>query len=245
MENRREFFKRSLGFITGAGILFSPLASFIKNAYGKTKKIILPKGTKREALIQKDPKSFDTRNLEVTPLKDFETMGITDHAVDLDKWRLGVNGAVEKSLKLTYKEVKALPSVEKEILLICPGFFAIHGRWKGIAMDRLLQMAKMEKGATHLVFHGPEGNYEKVESFAMDEIQMGKVFLAYEVNGKPLPRKHGFPLRIVAEDHYGSEWVKYVYKVSVEKNRQPQLSKRVGAAISHHFPVEKWFLNSG
>lgn len=39
---------------------------------------------------------------------------------------------------------------------------------------------------------------------------------AYEVNGEPLPRKHGFPLRIVAEDRYGSEWVKYVYKVTVE-----------------------------
>jgi DMSO/TMAO reductase YedYZ molybdopterin-dependent catalytic subunit len=223
MENRRQFFKKSLGFIAGAGILFSPLASFVQRVYGKTKKIILPKGTKRETLVQKNPKSLDARNLEVTPLKDFETMGITDHAVDLDKWRLMVEGAVRRPLKLTYEEVKGLPSMEKEILLICPGFFAIHGRWKGIAMDRLLQRAKMVEGATHLVFHGPEGNYEKVESFPIDEIQMGKIFLAYGVNGKPLPRKHGFPLRIVAEDRYGSEWVKYVYKVTVEnKNLTPK-----------------------
>ncbi|MBT3258331.1 MAG: molybdopterin-dependent oxidoreductase [Deltaproteobacteria bacterium] len=221
MENRREFFQKALGFIAGAGILFSPLASFVKNVYGKTKKIILPKGTKMETLIQRNPESFDTRNLEVTPLKDFETMGITDHTVDLDKWRLMVKGAIRAPLSLTYGEVKALPSMEKEILLICPGFFAIHGRWKGIAMDRLLRRAKTEKGATHVVFYGPEGDYEKVESFPIDEIQMGKVFLAYEVNGKPLPRKHGFPLRIVAEDRYGSEWVKYVYKVSVEKNNIP------------------------
>lgn len=130
MENRRQFFKKSIGFIAGAGIFFTPLSSFVKNVYGKTNKVILPKGTKREDLIQKNPKSFDTRNLEVTPLKDFETMGITDHAVDLDKWRLIVKGAVGEPLMLTYGEVKGIPSMVKEILLICPGFFAIHGHWK-------------------------------------------------------------------------------------------------------------------
>ena len=41
-------------------------------------------------------------------------------------------------------------------------------------------------------------------------------FLAYGVNGKTLPKKHGFPLRVVAEGYYGSDWVKYVYKVSVD-----------------------------
>jgi DMSO/TMAO reductase YedYZ molybdopterin-dependent catalytic subunit len=216
MENRRQFFKKSLGFIAGAGILFSPIASFVQRVYGEAKRIILPKGTRRETLVQKNPKSLDTRNLEVTPLKDFETMGITDYEVDLAQWRLIVEGAVGEPLRLTYEEIKALPSMEKEVLLICPGFFAIHGRWKGIAMDRLLQKARMDKGVTHVIFSGPEGRYEKVDSFPIDEILTGKVFLAYGINGKSLPRKHGFPLRIVAEDHYGGEWVKYVYKVRVE-----------------------------
>jgi sulfoxide reductase catalytic subunit YedY len=35
------------------------------------------------------------------------------------------------------------------------------------------------------------------------------------VNGETLPRKHGFPLRLVYEDAYGSEWVKYVKEVVV------------------------------
>jgi sulfoxide reductase catalytic subunit YedY len=37
-----------------------------------------------------------------------------------------------------------------------------------------------------------------------------KIFLAYRVNGQELPKKHGFPLRLVYEDAYGSEWIKYV-----------------------------------
>jgi DMSO/TMAO reductase YedYZ molybdopterin-dependent catalytic subunit len=43
------------------------------------------------------------------------------------------------------------------------------------------------------------------------------VFLAYSVNDRVLPQKHGFPLRVVAEDHYGGSWVKYVYKVTAIK----------------------------
>ena len=33
------------------------------------------------------------------------------------------------------------------------------------------------------------------------------------MNGQSLPQKHGFPLRLVAPDRYGSDWIKYVYKV--------------------------------
>jgi DMSO/TMAO reductase YedYZ molybdopterin-dependent catalytic subunit len=216
MENRRQFLKKSLGLIGGAGIFFLPLTAFVQRVYGKAKKIILPKGTERNSLIQKNPGSLDTRNLEITPIDDFETMGITDYKVDPSKWRLIVEGAVREPLKLTYEEIKKLPSMEKEVLLICPGFFAIHGRWQGIVMEQLLRKAKMDKGATHVTFHGPEGSYEKVERFPIDDIRKGKVFLAHGVNGKPLPQKHGFPLRIVAQDRYGGEWVKYVYKMIVE-----------------------------
>ena len=51
----------------------------------------------------------------------------------------------------------------------------------------------------------------------MTEIVSNQVFLAYQVNGQVLSRKHGFPLRAVAEDHYGSEWVKFVHHIEAHK----------------------------
>ena len=42
-----------------------------------------------------------------------------------------------------------------------------------------------------------------------------KIFLAYRVNGETLPQKHGFPLRLVYEDAYGYDWIKYVDEVAV------------------------------
>jgi DMSO/TMAO reductase YedYZ molybdopterin-dependent catalytic subunit len=214
--SKRRFLKISIKFITGIGLLASPLFSWIRLVRAKVQKMILPKDFPRKDLVDKNPADLDTRNLDITPLKDFGTMGITDQETDLDTWHLKVEGLVERPFQLTYSQILALPSIERNVLLICPGFFANHGRWKGISMTALLEKAKVKDGATLVTFRGPEGNYEKTERFYLKDALSDKVFLAYEVNGKPLPKKHGFPLRVVAEEHYGFNWVKYVYKITID-----------------------------
>lgn len=189
----------------------------IRSAFAEARKIILPKGTKRDSLVTKNPADLDTRNLEITPLQDFGTMGLEDHKVDIKQWRLHLNGHVETPLDLTYGQTLALPWIEKEVLLICPGVFANHGRWKGISIKRLMEMAGVKKEATHVTIRGPKSTYEKVERFSITDILSEKVFLAYQVNGKVLPQKHGYPLRVVAEEHYGYEWVKYADQITIEK----------------------------
>jgi hypothetical protein len=59
--------------------------------------------------------------------------------------------------------------------------------------------------------------HEKVEQFPIEDVLTDEVFLAYGVNEEPLPRKHEFPLRFVGEGYYGFNWVKYVYKMIVQK----------------------------
>jgi DMSO/TMAO reductase YedYZ molybdopterin-dependent catalytic subunit len=46
-------------------------------------------------------------------------------------------------------------------------------------------------------------------------VNSGRPLLAWEVNGKPLPRRHGWPLRIVAPGKYGFKWVKWVTEIEV------------------------------
>ena len=215
--DRRKFFKKSFRFAVTSGFIFGPLFAFVQRAWTKTKRVILPKSTKMSSLINRNPASLDTSNLEVIPIEKFETMGMTNHKVNLDQWRLQVTGRVQKPLELTYTQLLELPTVERKVLLICPGVFANHGRWKGISVTQLLNMAGAEQGISHVSFRGPAGRYAKSERFSFDEIVSDKVFLAYQVNGKVLARKHGFPLRVVAEDHYGDDWVKYVYKVEFHR----------------------------
>ncbi|MDX1709426.1 MAG: molybdopterin-dependent oxidoreductase, partial [Desulfobacterales bacterium] len=178
MKKRRQFIKLILGFFAGLGLLFSPLAAVIRRVWAKAQKIILPKGTQMDTLVGKNPANLDTRNLDLTPLKKFGTMGLTSHRVDLNRWQLEVSGQVEHPIKLSYPQVTGIPSIQKDVLLICPGFFAYHARWEGVSVAKLLEMARPGPDVTQVSFIGPEGRYEKTENFLIEDIRSDKVFLA-------------------------------------------------------------------
>jgi DMSO/TMAO reductase YedYZ molybdopterin-dependent catalytic subunit len=217
MNARRRFIVIGLKMLAGVTLCSGALFSAARWVLAKSERAILPKWTRREDLVQKNPRHLDTRNLEITELEEFETMGLSDHEADMKEWRLEVRGLVRHPLELTYDEILCMPSLERNVLLICPGIFVNHGRWKGLSMKGLLEMVGLEKDAGMVVFSGPKGAHEKVERFPVEEVMNDKVFLAYGVNGQTLPRKHGFPLRVVAEDYYGDDWVKYVCKMTFEK----------------------------
>lgn len=216
MSTRRRFLRRLFTGAFSIGLLSAPLGSFLKRAWGQAEKTVVPKDTPWTDLRNWNPKDLDTSQLDITPLKDFGTMGLDDHQTDLEQWRLIVAGQVNSPLNLTISEVRALPSVERQVLMICPGFFVNNGRWKGVSIKELMSRSHRKPEVTHVTFRGPEGNYEKVLRVPIEDALTEKVFLAYQVNGEPLPQKHGFPLRLVAEGYYGYDWVKYVYKVTFD-----------------------------
>jgi DMSO/TMAO reductase YedYZ molybdopterin-dependent catalytic subunit len=218
VKTRRQFINLILGFLSGMGIIFSPVANGIRVVFAKAKKMILPKGTRVNSLVSKDPATLDTRNLDLTPVQAFGTMGLSDYEVNLKKWQLEIVGQVQRSMRLNYDQILEMPSIEKNVLLICPGVFAYHARWKGISVARLLEKAGVDSDVTDVRFSGPNRGYEKTARFPIEDIFADKVFLAYGVNGSVLPQKHGFPLRVVAQDYYGGDWVKYVYKITAVKS---------------------------
>ena len=220
MKTRRQFIKFSVKFLSGIGMFFGTIGGWFEKAYAQAKRILVPKGTDLSTLRSENPATLDTRNLEVRPLNEFETMGQTDHEVDLKSWRLSIAGNVATPTRLAYDRILELPSIERKVLMICPGVFTNHGNWKGISLMKVLNLAGMKADTTHIVVSGPQDSYEKAEKFPIADIRSDKVFLAYQVNGVKLPQKHGFPLRIVAEDYYGDDWVKYVYKVEAIKQME-------------------------
>ena len=211
MQTRRDFTKLAFAGVLSNSALLA-LSSWMQRLWAATRRV-LPAGTERRTLIHENPASLDASNLPLTPLEQFETMGPTDRVLDLATWRLEITGKLATPVSLTYAQITALPPIEKNVLLICPGFFAIQGRWKGFSLQTIFQPWKLDRTAANVVFEEAGG---KTATYPVADVLSGKVFLAYEVNGVPLPRKHGFPLRVVAEDYYGSEWVKYVSKVRVE-----------------------------
>jgi len=216
MQKRRQFLKTVFGSLIGMGIFFSPVFEMVRKAYAKAKIVILPKDTSMETLVQKDPALLDTRNLAPTPLKNFRTMGDINYNANINDWRLEVAGRVRTPLRLDYAEILTLSTIERNVLLICQGFFANHGRWKGISMGKLLELAQMQTGVTHATFSAPRGAGGNEATFPLADLISDRVFLSYGVNSVTLPRKHGFPLRLVAEGYHGSVWVKYVNRIRLD-----------------------------
>jgi sulfoxide reductase catalytic subunit YedY len=220
MKTRRQFIQFSVKFLSGLVMFFGTIGAWLEKVYAQAKRILVPKGTDLSTLRNENPATLDTRDLEVLPLKEFETMGQTDHEVDLKSWRLLIDGNVTTPIRLPYSRIIELPPIERKVLLICPGIFTNHGNWKGISLMTVLNLAGIKADTTDIIVSGPQGAYEKVEKFPLADIRSDKVYLAYQVNGQKLPQKHGFPLRIVAEDYYGDEWVKYVYKIEAIKHME-------------------------
>ncbi len=212
MITRRKLLRRYLPIIS-AGFLFhlSGFWGWIAKAWAFVKEI-LPKGFSKSKLKDMNPAHVDPRNLDLDPTDKFGTMGPTDISVDLTTYRLRIGGEVNRPLSLTYEEILKLPSITADVLLVCPGYFANYGRWTGVHLNTLFQ-ASQPKGNALLA--DIKGGRDKVIRIKLDSNEQKKVLLAYRVNGETLPQKHGFPLRLVYEDVYGDEWVKYVDEIVV------------------------------
>jgi sulfite oxidase len=92
--------------------------------------------------------------------------------------------------------------------------------WTGVRLRDVLSDAGVpvdevpDNETKHCQFMGAEayGASIPIEK-AVD--RRGDVILAYEMNGQPLPRDHGFPLRVIVPGHVAARSVKWVNKISV------------------------------
>ena len=126
-QSRRKFISKSILGFGGLALLGEPLISFWAKAWGKVAKKVLPKGTDRNSLINERPQDLDAGNLEVTPTKEFGIMGLSDHKVDLDLWTLKVKGWVKNPLLISYNQIRALPFIERKVLIDLSGIFCQPG----------------------------------------------------------------------------------------------------------------------
>jgi DMSO/TMAO reductase YedYZ molybdopterin-dependent catalytic subunit len=132
--------------------------------------------------------------------------------VDLTTWRLQVTGLVDHPLELTYDEIRCLPKVDASPELVCPGFFVDKATWAGVPIADVLALAAVQQGAKKVDFVSADG-YRS--SLSLEEAMDRTNFLAYEWEGEPLPRLHGFPLRVVIPTAQGNQWTKWLVEIVV------------------------------
>ncbi len=132
--------------------------------------------------------------------------------VDLDSYRLEVTGLVNHPLSLSYDDLRCLPKIAAHVRLECPGFFADEANLAGATFASVIALAGPQPGAKRVRVASVE-DYSM--SFALDDIQAEKNFLAYQWEDQLLPASHGFPLRAVMPGKPGNYWVKWVGKLEL------------------------------
>ena len=146
-------------------------------------------------------------------------MGLEDHEVDLATWRLVVDGAVGKKLELTYADLLSFPPVEKQGSLDMPRHLCKQWTVEGRVREDPTGTSRGYSGGQLRHIPRSKGQTTRKHTGCRCHKWMTPRYCSRtRVNGKKLPRKHGFPLRLVASDYRGDDWIKYVHRVTADRN---------------------------
>ncbi len=207
-----------------------------------------------DATFSYDGRRYSGPGIEpITPQDKFYTVtkNTLDPDVDRGIWRLEVNGHVDTSHTYDFEELSTLPSVTQLTTLMCISNHVSAGlmsnaEWKGVPMADLLNTAGVKSGAVEVVLRGADGY---TDTFSIDKALDPTTLVVYEINGEPLTRIHGFPVRIVVPGLFGEKNVKWVTGIEVVTSDVKGFYEQQGWGPNFEVPTRSDFfspaMNSG
>ncbi len=156
------------------------------------------------------------------------------NAVDLQKWRLQVEGNVAKPISYSLSDLNHKFPVETIAAVNqCSGNSRSrfeprvaggqwgngamgNAQWTGVRLRELIRAAAPKSGSVQVQFQGLEtgpgpeglGSHFFQKSFDMDNPVLDECVVAYAMNGEPLPMLNGFPARLVVPGYFATYWTK-------------------------------------
>ena len=155
---------------------------------------------------------------------------------DAQSFELEIDLGGDKTKKISLQDLKKMPKVEVTATLQCSGkrrggyndFARTSGTswgqgaisnatWGGVRLSDLIEHSDIDKDVQHVRFHAMDG---MMASIGIEKAMnpYGDVILCYEMNGKPLPRDHGYPLRVIVPGYAAVRNVKWVKKIELAQD---------------------------
>lgn len=123
-------------------------------------------------------------------------------------WKLRVYGEVEKPLEFSYQDILKMPKSYLSADFHCvTSWSRFDVKWAGVKFLDFLKIVKPTSKAKYAIFECAD---DYTTNVILDEIKKDNVILAYELESKPLPKEHGWPLRPIIPILYGWKSAKFL-----------------------------------
>jgi hypothetical protein len=137
-------------------------------------------------------------------------------------YRLRIRGAVRTPVDLSIDDLRAFGMTTQVTLHHCIQGWSGIAAWGGVRLQRLMDHVEPLPNATAVVFHSfgdgvaidrPDVTGRYYDSLPLSDARHPQTLLAFEMNGEPLGRLHGAPLRLRVENQLGFKMVKWIQEI--------------------------------
>lgn len=129
-----------------------------------------------------------------------------------DKFRLTIDGAVKNPVSLSLDDLEQLPSVEMTADFHCVTHWSRYDlRWTGIPFESIIDLVEPDADAAFVMQYGKDGY---ATNAPLAELCRPDVLVAFALDGKPIPREHGAPLRVIVPHLYAWKGAKFLNRIA-------------------------------
>jgi len=238
---RREILKKGLAL---AGLTAFTFPEWALPALAQGETIVpftdIPANTNFASAV--DRRTLDIRRIDgpFTPKDQFFTTQHYGHPeVDPASFRLRISGLIERPKALSIEDLRKLGNTELIAGFECSGNrrplqgLSGNGRWTGVPLKTVLDSTGVKASAREFVFYGADHGPEDVEfrtqkysveyqfgrSLSREKAMSADPFLAYALNGEPLTKHQGAPLRLIVPGWYGVANVKWLSQIHAQEEQ--------------------------
>jgi DMSO/TMAO reductase YedYZ molybdopterin-dependent catalytic subunit len=238
---RRDMLKGALT-LAGLGLVGIPEWVLPALAQGETVVPFLDYPEKVVTNPAPDRRIIDIREINgvLTPKDQFFTTQHYGHpTIDPATFTLKISGLVDRPVAFSLDDLKRMGGKELVAGFECSGNrgplhgLSGNGRWTGVPLRDVLDKAGVKSSAREFVFFGADRGEEEVEwrtqkfkveqqfgrALKRDKALSAEPFLAYAMNGEPLTRHQGSPLRLLVPGWYGVANVKWLSEIHAQEEQ--------------------------
>jgi DMSO/TMAO reductase YedYZ molybdopterin-dependent catalytic subunit len=146
--------------------------------------------------------------------------------VALSDWRLEIGGRVENPVTLTWDAFLALPQVEDVSDFHCVTTWSrFDNHWRGVRLRDLAELVVPDEAARFVIFTGydvaPGTDIPYTTNLPLARATEADVLLVHTWEGRPLPREHGGPVRVITPKLYAWKGAKWVRRIEFVPDDRP------------------------